>query len=82
MSKAAEIKILDQGYYKVSLENKLLMLAYRNDMERSVRSRMQKIGKSSILLALQLILFRCKFLAINYCPLPCFRQRVAHRPGN
>lgn len=28
-------------------------------MERSVRSRMQKIGKSSILLALQFILFCC-----------------------
>lgn len=35
------------------------MLAHRNAMERSVRSRMQKIGKSSILLALQLILFCC-----------------------
>lgn len=46
VSKAMEIK-LDEDY-KVSLEYEWLMLKYKNDMGRSVRSRMQKIGKSSI----------------------------------
>lgn len=32
----------------MSLEYKWLMLTYRNDMERTVRSRMQKTGTSSI----------------------------------
>lgn len=81
VSKAMEITFDED--YKVFLEYKWLMLKHKNDVERSVRSRMQKIGKSSIPAAFAVHFFlHCLHVSGNTPSLHVSKRRIVYRRGN